>query len=45
MTEIARPGVTINRRDAQLDTWLVTGDGSILVLLSDPGRTTGFFCC
>ena len=45
MTEIARPDVTINRRDVQLDTWLVTGDGSILVLLSDPGRTTGFFCC
>lgn len=45
MTEIVRPGVTINRRGAQLDAWLVTGDGALVVLLSDPGRSTGFSCC
>ena len=45
MTEIVDPGVTINRRDAKVDAWLVTGGGAIVVLLSDPGRSTGFSCC
>ena len=45
MVEIVDPGVTINRRNAQLDTWVAPGGGVTVVLLSDPGRSTGFSCC
>jgi hypothetical protein len=45
IVEIVDPGVTIDRRNAQLDTWVAPRGGAIVVLLSDPGRSTGFSCC
>lgn len=45
LVAVMPPPIWVNGRRAQLDTWVQIDDGRLLVLASDPGHRTGFFCC
>lgn len=43
--EVVAPDVSVNGRSARFNTSFLRDDGAIVVMMSDPGKSTGFYCC